>query len=83
MIELDTSSRSLHNSSSFCLTTELVTPCLRSSTPGSVQGFRSQDNLKVENVSHLTTTGQLVLALHDRLEPNGTVDLFGPNLHPL
>ena len=40
------------------------------SLPGSVQGFRSQDDLQVENTTHPTKPGQRVLALHYHLESN-------------
>jgi ADP-ribosylglycohydrolase len=52
------------------------------SWPGSVQGFRSQDNLKVENTPHPTEPGQRVLTLHYRLESNGTSALLTPTFIP-
>jgi hypothetical protein len=38
------------------------------SLPGSVQGFRSQENVKVENTAHPTEPGKRALALQYRLE---------------
>jgi len=52
------------------------------SLPGSVQGFRSQDNLKVENTPHPTELGQRVLTLHYRLEPNETSAVLSPTFIP-
>ena len=52
------------------------------SLPGAVQGFRSQDRLKAENVPHPTESGQRVLALHYRLESNGTAALLTPTFIP-
>src|SRR6185295_11448046 len=49
---------------------------------GSVQGFRSQDNLKVENTPHPTEPGQRVLTLHYRLESNGTSAVLTPTFIP-
>src|SRR5881396_2686392 len=50
--------------------------------PGSVQGFRSQDNLKMENIPHPTESGQRVLTLHYRLESNRTSALLTPTFIP-
>jgi ADP-ribosylglycohydrolase len=52
------------------------------SLPGSVQGFRSQDNLKVKNTPHPTEPGQRVLALHYQLESNETSALLTPTFIP-
>lgn len=52
------------------------------SLPGSVQGFRSHDQLKVENTAHPIVPGQRVLALHYRLEANETSALFTPTFIP-
>ena len=52
------------------------------SLPGSVQGFRSHDNLKVENTPHPTEPGQRVLTLHYRLESKGTSALLTPTFIP-
>src|SRR5215213_11219550 len=52
------------------------------SLPGSVQGFRSPDQLKVENTSHPTEPGQRVLSLHYRLESNGSTALLTPTFIP-
>ena len=48
------------------------------SLPGSVQGFRSQGNLKVENTPHPTAPRQRVLTLYYRLESNGETALLTP-----
>jgi ADP-ribosylglycohydrolase len=48
------------------------------SLPGSVQGFGSQDNVKVENTPHPTEAGQQVLALHYQLEANETSAVSTP-----
>jgi hypothetical protein len=47
-----------------------------------VQGFRSQDGLKVENTPHPTEPGQRVLSLHYRLEANGSTALLTPTFIP-
>ena len=52
------------------------------SLPGSVQGFRSPDNLKVENTPHPTKPGQRVLTLRYRLESEGTSALLTPTFIP-
>ena len=52
------------------------------SLPGSVQGFRSLDNLKVENTNHPTEPIQRVLKLDYRLESNGTSALLTPTFIP-
>ena len=52
------------------------------SLPGSVQGFRSQDPLKVENTAHPTEPGQRVLTLNYDLEPNETSALLTPTFIP-
>ncbi|MEO7839975.1 MAG: ADP-ribosylglycohydrolase family protein [Anaerolineales bacterium] len=52
------------------------------SLPGSVQGFRSQDDLKVENTPHPAEPGQRVLTLHYRLESNGETALLTPTFIP-
>ena len=52
------------------------------SLPGAVQGFRSQDNLKAENVAHPIETSQRVLALHYRLAANGISALLTPTFIP-
>jgi ADP-ribosylglycohydrolase len=52
------------------------------SLPGSVQGFRSPDNLKVENTTHPTEPAQRVLTLHYRLESNGSTALLTPTFIP-
>lgn len=52
------------------------------SLPGSVQGFRSQDDLKVENTPHPAEPGQRVLRLGYRLEANGTSALLTPTFIP-
>ena len=52
------------------------------SLPGSVQGFRSPDDLKVENTAHPAEPDLRVLALHYRLESNGTSALLTPTFIP-
>ena len=52
------------------------------SLPGSVQGFRSQDNLKLENTLHPIEPGQRLLTLHYRLESNRTTALLTPTFIP-
>jgi ADP-ribosylglycohydrolase len=52
------------------------------SLPGSVQGFRSQDGLKLENASHPAEPSQRVLALRYRLESNGTSTTLTPTFIP-
>jgi len=52
------------------------------SLPGSVQGFRSQKNLKAENAPHPTEPGQRALALHYILEANGTTSALTPTFIP-
>ena len=52
------------------------------SLPGSLQGFRSQDNLKVENSPHPTEPDQRVLTLHYRLESNEISALLTPTFIP-
>jgi ADP-ribosylglycohydrolase len=52
------------------------------SLPGSVQGFRAQDDLRVENTPHPTEPGQRFLTLHYRLEANGTAALLTPTFIP-
>ena len=52
------------------------------SLPGSVQGFRSQNNLKLENTPHPTEPGQRVLTLHFRIESNKTSVLLTPTFIP-
>ncbi|HMD81396.1 MAG TPA: ADP-ribosylglycohydrolase family protein, partial [Anaerolineales bacterium] len=52
------------------------------SLPGSVQGFRSQNNLKLENTPHPIEIGQRVLTLHYRLETNETAAFLTPTFIP-
>ena len=52
------------------------------SLPGSVQGFRSQDDLQLENTLHPTETGQRVLALHYRLKSNEISSLLTSTFIP-
>ncbi|MDQ3007196.1 MAG: ADP-ribosylglycohydrolase family protein, partial [Chloroflexota bacterium] len=52
------------------------------SLPGSVQGFRSLDDLKLENTPHPTEPSQRVLTLHYRLKSNGTSALLTPTFIP-
>src|SRR6266508_1959397 len=52
------------------------------SLPGSVQGFRSQDHLKVENTPHPTEPGQRVLTLQYQLEAKDTSALLTPTFIP-
>jgi ADP-ribosylglycohydrolase len=52
------------------------------SLPGAVQGFRSQDHLKVENTTHPIDLDRRVLALHYRLEANRTSALLTPTFIP-
>ncbi|HKG54922.1 MAG TPA: ADP-ribosylglycohydrolase family protein [Anaerolineales bacterium] len=52
------------------------------SLPGSVQGFRSPDQLKVENTSHPTEPGQRVLTLRYHLQSNVTVAASTPTFIP-
>jgi ADP-ribosylglycohydrolase len=52
------------------------------SLPGSVQGFRSQGHLKVENTPHPTAPRQHALTLHYRLESNGETALLTPTFIP-
>jgi ADP-ribosylglycohydrolase len=52
------------------------------SLPGSVQGFRSSEKLKVENTVHPTEPDQRVLTLHYRLESNGTAAASTPTFIP-
>jgi len=52
------------------------------SFPGSVQGFRADDHLEVKNIIHPTKPGQRVLAVHYRLESNGTSTLLTPTFIP-
>src|SRR5688572_24077173 len=52
------------------------------SLPGSMQGFRSQGNLEVENTPHPAEPGQRVLTLHYRLESNGEALLLTPTFIP-
>ena len=52
------------------------------SLPGSVQGFRSQKNLKAENAPHPTEPGQRALALHYILEANATTSALTPTFIP-
>jgi len=47
-----------------------------------VQGFRSPDNLKVENTPHPTEPGQRVLTLRYQLESKGTSALLTPTFIP-
>lgn len=48
------------------------------SLPGSVQGFRSQENLNVENTPHPTEPGQRALTLNYLLQANGTTAALTP-----
>ena len=53
------------------------------SLPGSVQGFRSQDdNLKLDNTSHPTQPDQRVLTIHYCLNSNETSALWTPTFIP-
>ena len=52
------------------------------SLPGSVQGFRSEDHLKVENTSHPIEAGQRVLTLHYQLESKGISTVLTPTFIP-
>lgn len=52
------------------------------SLPGSVQGFRSQNNLTLENTPHPIEIGQRVLTLHYRLEANETAAFLTPTFIP-
>jgi ADP-ribosylglycohydrolase len=52
------------------------------SLPGSVQGFRSQDHLKVKNTPHPTHPGQRVLTLPYQLEAKETSVLLTPTFIP-
>jgi ADP-ribosylglycohydrolase len=52
------------------------------SLPGSVQGFRTQENLKLENTVHPTESGQRVLTFHYHLESDGTSALLTPTFIP-
>jgi ADP-ribosylglycohydrolase len=52
------------------------------SLPGSVQGFRSQDHLKVQNTHHPTEPGQRVLTLRYRLDSNARSSLLTPTFIP-
>ena len=52
------------------------------SLPGSVQGFRSQKNLQVENTPHPTEPGQRALALHYVLEANEATSALTPTFIP-
>jgi ADP-ribosylglycohydrolase len=52
------------------------------SLPGSMQGFRSQDNLKLENTPHPMEAGQRVLTLYYQLESKGISALLTPTFIP-
>src|SRR5215217_3407317 len=52
------------------------------SLPGSVQGFRSQEKMKVENTPHPTEAGQRALALHYFLEANENTAVLTPTFIP-
>ncbi len=52
------------------------------SLPGSVQGFHSRDNLRVENTDHPTEPTQRALAVHYQLESNGTSALLTSTFIP-
>jgi hypothetical protein len=53
------------------------------SLPGSVQGFRSQDDgLTIDNTPHPTRLNERVLTLRYRLQPNGTSVLSTPAFIP-
>ncbi|HXQ35919.1 MAG TPA: ADP-ribosylglycohydrolase family protein, partial [Anaerolineales bacterium] len=52
------------------------------SLPGSVQGFRSQNNLRVENTAHPVEPGKRVLTIHYRLEANDTSAVLTPTFIP-
>jgi ADP-ribosylglycohydrolase len=52
------------------------------SLPGSVQGFRSQDDLTLDNTSHPTEPDQRVLTIHYRLNSNGISVLCTPTFIP-
>jgi ADP-ribosylglycohydrolase len=52
------------------------------SLPGSVQGFRSQQDLQVENRPHPTESGHRALAIHYRLKAGGTAALMTPTFIP-
>jgi ADP-ribosylglycohydrolase len=52
------------------------------SLPGSVQGFRSQDNGRLENTRHPTQPGQRALAIHYDIEANSTSVLLTPTFIP-
>jgi ADP-ribosylglycohydrolase len=52
------------------------------SLPGSVQGFRSQDKLEVENEPHPTEPDQRVLKLHYRLDAGRTATVWTSTFIP-
>src|ERR1051325_1742344 len=52
------------------------------SLPGSVQGFRSQDQHKIENTPHPTEPGQRVLSMHYSLDANASTALLTPVFIP-
>ncbi len=52
------------------------------SLPGSVQGFRSQENMKVENRPHPTEPGQRALAIHYLLDANQNTAALTPTFIP-
>jgi len=52
------------------------------SLPGSVQGFRSQADLILDNTPHPTQPDQRVLTIHYRLNSNGTSALLTPTFIP-
>jgi ADP-ribosylglycohydrolase len=53
------------------------------SLPGSVQGFRAQDDsLTLDNTPHPTRSDERLLTLHCRLSPNGTAVAVTPTFIP-
>jgi len=52
------------------------------SLPGSVQGFRPSDNLKLENTADPAEPNRRVLTIHYRLKSNGTSSLLTPTFIP-
>ena len=52
------------------------------SLPGSVQGFRPSDNLKLENTADPAEPNRRVLTIHYQLKANGTSSLLTPTFIP-
>src|ERR1044071_3750799 len=52
------------------------------SLPGSVQGFHSQDQNKIENTPHPTEPGRRVLSMHCSLDENASTALLTPVFIP-